>query len=218
MPLAESTIDVNLRNNDSNVIHDMLRERALEFSKTFKTSWVELGQTLFAIYQDKHFKAWGYEKFEHYTEKEVGLTKQLCLKLLKTYSFLEQDEPSYLKDHFALDRDAYKVPGYEEINLLRLAKRKKEVLKDDYRKMKSDIFERGKNASMVRKDLTTLMKERKFVDPDEEREQRNRTAIKKCLQALSLFKKDMDVLKLIPNELMLEVKLLRDRLEKQMDD
>jgi len=198
------------------VIGEILREQILAYAKTFKTSWVNLGQSLYSVWQDKLYHAWGYEKFEHYTQEELGIKKELCLKLLKAYGFLEQDEPAYLSEEFSEERDTINVPGYEAINLLRLAKGNKELLKEDYRKIKKDIFEKGKDASVVRKDLAALMKERKIVDVEEERDKRNEAAIKKALNALGIFKRDMETLQLIPEDIVSQANSLISKLEEQI--
>jgi hypothetical protein len=199
-----------------NMITDVLRTQILDYSKSFKTSWVNLGQALFTVWQDKHFHAWGYEKFEHYVEREVGLNKQLAMRLLKTYYFLEQDEPAYLKEEFTEARDAKHVPGHEALNVLRLARKNKDLERSDYVQLKKDVFEKGKDVSAVRKELTAIIKERKVVDPDEERDKRNRQAIQRLLNSLKMFEKEMQTLKLIPEHLLKEAKTLSGKLETQI--
>jgi hypothetical protein len=199
------------------VIDNKIREEVMEHSKNFKISWINLGRTLHAVWQDKMFHAWGFEKFEHYCSKEVGLKKELSLRLLKTYFFVEQEEPAYLKEEFSDNREAIKVPGYEEVNVLRLAKQKKELTKDDYNAIRKAIFDKGKDASGARKDLTQIMKERKEVDPEEERDLRNQLTIRKLLNSLRSFKKDAQALKLVPEEVINEAEELIGKLEKHLD-
>jgi hypothetical protein len=203
-------------NNQLNAMTDDLRERAVECAKDFKTSWVKLGQTLYSIWQDKMYKQWGYEKFEHYTERDLGLKNELSVKLLKTYLFLEQDEPSYLQEDFADEREASCVPHLDAVNVLRLAKGKKELLRDDYLKLKKAAFDKGQSATALRKDLTAMIRERKPVDAEEEREKRNTAAIKKIIHALASFEKDMEVLKLLPGNIIEETKELIKKLEARL--
>ena len=92
---------------------------------------------------------------------------------------------------------------------------KKELLKDDYIKLKKAVFDKGKDASTVRQDLTAIMKERKPVDPEEERDKRNEAAIRKLYNALDAFKKDMEVLKLLPGDIVEEAQGLMSKLEGQ---
>lgn len=204
-----------LKKNES-MIDNAIRDRVLEFSKEFKTSWIKLGQALYTVWEDKLFHAWGHEKFEHYCKNEVGLKKEISLKLLKTYFFIEQEEPVYLKEDFAQEREPVKVPGFEEANVLRLAKQKKELTKDDYNAIRKAIFEKGKDASGARKDLTQLIKERKEVDPDEERDLRQQAALRRLLSSFKLFKKDSQALKLLPEELIEEAEGLMEKLEKHV--
>ncbi len=215
MKSFEISEGTNKRSKD-HIIGDTLREQIADYAKDFKTSWVNLGQSLYAVWQDKHYHAWGYEKFEHYTEKEVGLKKELCLKLLKTYLFLEQDEPAYLSKEFSEKREAINVPSYDAINVLRMAKQKKELLREDYSQLKKSIFDKGKDASVVRRDLTSIMKERKPVDPEEERDKRNEAAIRKLVNSLRSFQKDMQALKLVPENIVKETTDLMAKLESQL--
>lgn len=194
-----------------------IREELLQYAKDFKTSWVSLGQSLYAVWKDKLFLAWSYEKFEYYTERELGIKKEIAMRLLKTYFFLEQDEPDYLKPEFKEDRDAAHVPGCDAINVLRLARQKRELNKSDYVDLKKAVFEKGQEASAVRKDLVALMKKRKEVDPEEEREKRNEAAMRKVLNALRSFQKDMESLKLAPVALLEEATALMKKIEEEID-
>ncbi len=196
---------------------EQIRGKVLEFTKDFKTSWLNLGQVLYTVWEDKLYHAWGYEKFEHYVEKEVGLKKQIALKLLKSYLFLEENEPSYLNKEFKNNRDSNKIPGVEEINFLRLARGKKELLSEDYRNLKKSVFDKGRDVASVRKDLTAMMKERKQVDPDEERQERHERAVKRIIHSLKIFSKDMQVLKLIRDDLMSETSGLLGKLEDELN-
>jgi hypothetical protein len=194
-----------------------LRKKIVEHCKSFKTSWVNLGQALYPAWKDKLYYGWGFEKFEHYAREELGLKKETALKLLKVYFFTEQTEPSYLKEEFVQENEAAHVPGCDEINVLRLARSKKELTKDDYQQLKKAVFKDGKDASLLRKDLTALMRERKEVDPDEERQERNDAAIRKLASAIKIFSRDMETLKMAPADLLEEARKLLDRLEKEVE-
>ncbi len=99
-----------------------LRVHIASHAKNFKLSWVQLGQGLYAVWRDKLYSAWGFEKFEDYCVRELGLKKPLALKLVKTYFFVEQDEPMYLKKEFSKGKEASVVPGYESLDVLRRAR------------------------------------------------------------------------------------------------
>ena len=201
----------------SPVTADLIRQELVEHAKNFKRSWLKLGQSLYPVWKDKWFYTWGYDKFEYYTQKELGIKKPTAIKLLKSYFFLEQDEPAYLNEEFSESREAPKVPDCDSINVLRMARGKKELTKDDYQELRRAIFDKGKDSSQVRKDLTALLRERKEVDPDEERKQRSAAAIRRFLSAAQSFRKDMETLKLIPGDLLEETDSLLKKLEKELD-
>ena len=72
---------------------DALRNKTLDAAKRHKASWIELGQYLYAIYKDKYYKDWGYLTFEAYCGKEINVKLSTASKLLKSYDFLEKEEP-----------------------------------------------------------------------------------------------------------------------------
>ena len=93
-----------------------LRYRILQDAKNFKTSWVSLGRALYTVWKDKLYKEWDYSTFDIYTSREIGLRKQTALKLLRSYYFLEKEEPRYLSEHYAESAEAANIPGYEAID------------------------------------------------------------------------------------------------------
>ena len=192
-----------------------LRNHIAQHAKDFKLSWVQLGLGLYSVWRDKLYHSWGFEKFEDYVVRELGLKKPLALKLVKTYFFVEQDEPVYLKKEFAEVRETVNIPGFEGLDVLRLARNRKELTREDYTKLRKDIFEKGKEASLVRKDLTAIIKERKKVDPEQERESRHEQSVRRLVAALRSFKKDMETLKLVEPDIIEEAEGLLKRLEEQ---
>ena len=192
-----------------------LRVHIAQHAKDFKLSWVQLGQGLYSVWRDKLYHSWEFDKFEDYVVKELGLKKPLALKLVKTYFFVEQDEPVYLKKEFAEVRDTAAVPSIEGLDVLRQARNRKELTRDDYTKLRKDIFEKGKEASVVRKELTAMIKERKQVDPEEARDQRHEQSVRRLVAALRSFKKDMETLKLADPDIVEEAEGLLEKLESQ---
>jgi hypothetical protein len=190
-----------------------LRAHIALHAKNFKLSWVQLGQGLYSVWRDKLYHSWDFDKFEDYVIRELGLKKPLALKLVKTYFFVEQDEPVYLKKEFAESRETAVIPGYESLDVLRLARTRKELTREDYTKLRKDIFEKGKEASLVRKDLTAIIKERKKVDPEQAREDRHDQSVRRLMAALRSFKKDMETLKLAEPDIIEEAEGLLERLE-----
>jgi hypothetical protein len=196
--------------------NQMLRDQALEQAKQFKTSWVEMGRMLYAIYKEKAYKDWGYEKFEHYAIKEIGIRKQTSLKLLRSYFFLEKDEPHYLDEEFTKKNPAKKVPDYEAIDVLRQAKNKKDLDAEDYAQLKQKVFDSGTDAREVRKELTQLIKQRDMRNPEEVREQQRQSSIKRLISLIKTVTEEMNVNNMLPHDTIKSVEELIANLEERV--
>jgi hypothetical protein len=212
---TEAIQKLHTATGDSGAPSDVIRDEAVQYAKSFKTSWIKLGQHLYSVYRDKLYHLWGYEKFEHYTQEELGLKKPVAMRLLKTYFFIEQEEPVLLNNTYVEQNQAQAVPTCETLNVLRLARGKKELTRDDYVHLRKQVFEKNKDASLVRKDLVALMKERQKVDPEAEREQRHLASVKKLVTAIRNFRKDMESLKLVSHDVMEEANVLLTKLEQE---
>ena len=194
---------------------DQMREHALRCAKNFKTGWMELGQVLFTIWRDKHYKNWGFSTFEAYTAKEVNIRKLTALKLIRSYHFLEKEEPDYLKDEYKESADAASVPNYEAIDVLRLAKNKKTLDSSDYNNLKKNIF-KGKDVREVRKDLTALIRNREELDPDEAWAKKRDTNLKRLLSTLKSLKNELEASKILPQAVIKEVGGLIQKIESEV--
>ncbi len=195
-----------------------MRAMVLAGAKDFKACWLKLSQALYAVHRDKLYEYWGYDSFENYVEREVGIKKPMALKLVKTYAFVEQQEPQCLHEKFFEERDPSVLPEFEAVNVLRQARNNKDLTKDDYLELRKGVMDSGKGAAVVRKELTALIKQRKQVDPDEERQKRNTATVKRFLNAIHTFKKDAETLKLIPAQIVNKAMELFKELESQLDE
>jgi len=192
-----------------------LRYHALESAKNFKTSWVELGRVLYTVFKDKLYKEWGFGSFDIYTTREIGIRKQTALKLLKSYYFLEKEEPMYLKGDYAQSQDAACVPNFESIDVLRLAKNKK-LDEEDYSHLKEQVFYKGKDARQVKKDLTSIIRQREELDPEEARQRKKTQTVRRFVGTLKALKTELQMSKLLPAQLLRETESLIKRLEEQI--
>ena len=196
-----------------------IRYRVLQNAKSFKTSWIELGQSLYAVYKDKLYKEWGFLTFDAYTQKEIGIKKTTAVKLLQSYYFLEKEEPTYLmkrKESAEVD-DAATVPSYEAVNVLRAAKNKK-LDEVDYQRLKRDVLEHGKDAVDVKKDLTTFIKQREEEEPAEARRKRRVSTIRRFLSTLKTLKRDIEISKLVPASIIKETAALINKIELELGE
>jgi len=195
---------------------ESLRFQILNNAKNFKTSWIDLGQALYTVWKDKLYKDWGFLTFDTYTSKEIGIRKNTALKLLKTYYFLEKEEPHLIDKDYVKTKDAAEVPSYESVDMLRLAKKKKMLDEEDYGRFKKDILEKGRDGREVKKDLTALIKQREELAPEEARRKKREMTIKRLLSTLRALKTEVEVTKILPSDVLKQIKTLISRIEAEI--
>ena len=103
---------------------DELREKVVEVARRHKASWIELGQYLYTIQKNKMYKYWGFLEFDGYCMKELGIRPLTALKMVRSYQFLEREEPKVIESRSGED-NLRKIPSFEAVNILRLARKNK---------------------------------------------------------------------------------------------
>ena len=199
--------------------NDSLRQKALETSKRHKASWIELGQFLHAIHRDKLYKHWGYLAFETYCRKELGIKEATAAKLLKSYFFLEKEEPRLASPESFVQEDGPRtVPNYESVNLLRLAKENKKLTTEDFAEVRESVLDQGREPKEVRAQVKKLISEREPKDPAEERRSRRNAAIRRLVTMLSRTRRELQSEGLIPEYLVKQIGELSAKLEDQIEE
>ena len=206
-----------IENKMASLEEGSLRYHVLESARNFKLSWIGLGRSLYSVLKDKLYKEWGFATFEAYTAKEVGIKKITAMKLLRSYYFLEKEEPDYLKGDYGDSVNTAKLPTYEAVDLLRKAKNKKDIDEDDYSKLKKDVFEHGKDTQEVRKGLTALIRQRQELAPEEAQEKRRLVTLKRLLGSLRSLKQEAEMSHLLPALLIREVGELIKKIEAELN-
>jgi hypothetical protein len=191
-----------------------LRHEVLQAAMNFKKSWIQLGRYLYTVERDKMYKEWGYLTFEAYCAKEIGIRKQTAVKLLRSYYFLESEEPEYLKIERAERDTVRKLPSYEAVNLLRLAKVNKNLDKSDYQVLRENVLDKGKDIKEVKKEFVMMKNENK--DPQEERQNRRVSTIRRMISTLTSLKQEMEDAEMLPKPLSTDVQKLITRLQEQL--
>ncbi len=207
---------IGIEQKMENIPEDSFRYHVLESAKDFKTSWIALGRALYAVWKDKMFKQWDYGTFDIYVSKEIGIRKQTAMKLLKSYYFLEKEEPVYLSQDYVGSAEVAAVPSYESVDVLRLAKNKKQLDSHDYDNLKKEVFQNGRDALQVKRDLTSLIRQREELEPEEAWKRKKIAKVKRVISILKSLKQDIEISKLLPAAIIREVDNLINKLEAQI--
>lgn len=197
--------------------NDELRIKAVEVAKKHKSSWIELGQYLFSIYKNKLFKEWGYQAFETYCQKELSIKEATASKLIKSYAFLEKEEPRIVKPEFKDEETPKKIPGYEAVNLLRLAKNNKNIPTHEFAELRNDVLNEGKECKEVREQVKKILQTHAPKDTSELKDQKRNSALRRLIGFLSSAKTQLEDEDLIPDYLLKQIDALKQKLEDQLN-
>ena len=194
-----------------------LRYEILSCAKTFKSSWLELGQHLMSVYKDKIYKEWDYLTFEAYCSKEIGIRKETGLKLLRSYYFLEQEEPQYIQKEYLESAGSSQLPSYEAVNTLRQVKTNKELGIADYEKMKRHVFEEGKADKEVKDVYRQMIRSvREENSPEETHKQRRVAYLKRMVGTLNSIKKEIKINNFLSDKVITEIEKIIDKVEAEL--
>ncbi len=188
----------------------------LRCAKNFKSSWLDLGRFLTAVKKDRMFRDWGYLSFEAYCVKEVGIRKATGDKLLRSYFFMEREEPGYLKPEHLDNAEAPQVPSFETVDTLRKVKENKEFSISDYQNLKKQVFEEGRDEKQIKDAYRALLKNVREEDPEEARAERRRQHIGRMLSYLRTVKRELESSKLLPGPILEDVDKIIERIQSEL--
>jgi len=196
-----------------------LREKALVAAKRHKTSWVQLGQYLHAIYKEKLYRRWKYQSFEGYCLNELHIKQTTAVKLLKSYRFLENEEPQLARvsqeDAGELTQTA--LPNYESVNLLRLAMENKKLEPHDIAEVRESVLEMAREPKEVKAQVKRILEEKNPKSPDEQSEMKRVSTIKRAISFLTSMKTQFEEEKTLPKYLINQINDLVSKLEDQLE-
>ncbi|MFA5159362.1 MAG: hypothetical protein WC484_02530 [Candidatus Omnitrophota bacterium] len=197
--------------------NDELRIKTVEIAKQHKASWIQLGQHLFSIYKNKLYKEWGYQAFETYCQKELSIRETTASKLIKSYSFLEKEEPRIVKPDFTEEETPRKIPDYESVNLLRLAKNNKNIPTNEFAELRNDVLNEGKEVKEVRAQVKKILETHAPKDTPEMKDQKRGSILRRLIGFLNSAKTQLEEEDLVPDYLLKQIDVLTQKLEDQLN-
>lgn len=122
------------------------RYEVLEVARRFKKSWVDLGEKLWMVRNDRLYEEWGFAKFDDYCRNEIRIKPRTAAKLTASYGFLQKEEPAVLKRDGVDDP----VPDVQVVDMLRRAREKEQLPDREYHKIKEMAFNDVEPATLRR--------------------------------------------------------------------
>lgn len=196
---------------------EQLRSKALETVKRHKASWIELGQYLVTINKDKLYKTWGFLAFDAYCKKELHINPATAAKMLKSYSFLEKEEPRIVATEFPQTENPRAIPNYESVNLLRLAKENKNITTQEFAGLREAVLNEAREPKDVRARVKEILSDKDERDEVEVRRAHRNTVIKRLVTMLAGARREFESENLLPDYLLKQMSELAKKLEDQME-
>ena len=193
-----------------------LRYQTLQSAKRFKTTWVELGHYLQTVWRGKHYKSWGYVSFESYCRKEIGIRTSTALKLLRSYYFLEREEPTFLKTKLIDSNKIIELPSVDSVDILRLVRDKKGLDEEDYKILRHSVLDKGEEPKEIRSKLRSILESYAESDPEEKQKKKYRATINRFLSTLRNLKREIEHSAMLSKRIVGEVDRLIAKIEAEM--
>lgn len=113
------------------------RHCILSSAKSFKSSWVDLGQQLKQVRTSRLYSEWGYDSFEDYCSREIRIRRQTADKLTMAYHYLEQKRPALVQDQ----QNLTPLPDFRSIDLLCQADGEQKFSAEQQQELQEAVFE-----------------------------------------------------------------------------
>ena len=214
--LRKPSLLKRIENTMESLSKDSVRYRVLDTCRKFKTTWIELGQALFSVQKDKLYKGWGFLTFENYCTKELGLRSATAAKLLKSYFFLESEEPGFIKAAKDETLTGNKYPDLESVNLLRLAKSRSQIDQNTYGRIRKRVFDDAKDANEIRREIRFLLGEDTSKSSPQIRSERRARFLKSLSKTLEEAGREGMSTHFLPMPLLREMERLREKIQREM--
>ncbi|MCX5715553.1 MAG: hypothetical protein NTV07_01575 [Candidatus Omnitrophica bacterium] len=108
------------------------------------------------------------------------------------------------------------MPTYEAVDVLRRAKAKKGIGENEYNTLRKEVFEHGKDSREVRKELTAMIRQREELNPQEARDKKRVSTLRRFLGILKALKQEIELSKLAPASIIKEASSLIKKLEEEI--
>lgn len=138
---------------------ESLRYKVLVSLRRFRSSWVDLGRLLTEVAYGGDYKDWGYDDFEVYCARELGLKKPTVNKLMLSYKYMQKKEPDRLAKHEEWDGQGVppEVPDYQTVELLHKASERDDLDSSEKERFHQLAFDDHAEEGALRKEIREAM-------------------------------------------------------------
>lgn len=134
------------------------RAATIRAVQDFRGSWVELGRLLTDVAYGGDYKEWGYDDFEVYCARELGIKKPTVKKLMLSFNYLKKHKVELLEQVDRGETAAF-LPEYQTVAELQGVEQRGNVDPDKLREVTVEVFSGETDQREVRKRLAEISAE-----------------------------------------------------------
>jgi hypothetical protein len=192
------------------VAGDAERVEVIARARTFKRSWIELAESLTAVFERGSWERWGFESFQAYCKTELCLTPSTATKLLGSFRFLRTDAPQVIRR--AREEPSSPVPSLKAVDFVARASERGAAGDEAMREIRRAAFEEGTEAPALSRRFKSIA----FPVSEEDREGRLRGQLSATARRLAQLIAEPD--SPVPHEVAVAVEEAVGRLLESLDE
>lgn len=194
---AINRIDKQLEKLDG----ESIRAKVLLAVRRFRSSWVDLGRLLNEVAYGGDYKEWGYDDFEIYCARELGLKKPTVRKLMVSYNYMREYEPKRLQrfEEADADNETPTVPDYQTVELLHRARETGEIDDASQNRLHTLAFSGEEDETFLRKEIRDCLHPERAEGAGEDFQRRKE--MHEILRTARTLRKKLMQTTLVPDEL-----------------
>ena len=128
---------------------DPERALVLRRARSFKSSWIELAESLSEVRRHGQWKSWGHDSFDDYAKNELHLKPETVEKLTGSFQFLQRRAPEVLKR----DGVTSPIPSYQSVDFLRRAEAEEHTKPDVMDALRKRVIDEGAAPAAVAREF-----------------------------------------------------------------
>ncbi len=145
-----------------------LRHKVMLALRQFRASWVELGRLLNEVVFGGDYKEWGYDDFEVYCARELGLKKPTVQKLMSSYNYMKRYEAPRLREYeeSPVAGPMPEIPDFQTVELLDRVRNREEMPEEKINELHRRAFEGEGEEPEFRRELRQILRPPVDTSPD----------------------------------------------------
>ena len=121
-----------------------------------------------------------------------------------------------MKPDFTEEETPRKIPDYEAVNLLRLAKENKNIPTEEFAELRQEVLNEGKEPKDIRAKVKKILEDQKPKDTAEAKDQKRNGVLRRLIGFINSAKTQLEEEDLVPDHVLKQMETLAQKLQDQL--